>query len=571
MNGASDPPFDELGIAANAGEIRRASEWVANACDRRFVPEPAAERLILCLNEALANVIVHGGASAHALPIRLRLDVGADAEGAWASVTIADAGRAFDPTTVSPKARPRSLEDASPGGRGLQIIRRCSDWLRYRHEGGLNHLAFGARWQRQPPAAALFRRGPDRRVARAAHDPDRRQEVRRGDASLGWIALFRDADPRELEDALAGCEVLVLPAATALLRPGEPNHNVYILLSGQLEAQIGGTADTAIPIAPGECIGELSAIDGKPTSALVLAISEVRVLRLDRDVFWERLMLLRGVAANLMTTLANRMRNSNKAALAMQREHLELQHLRKELDLARQLQASLLPLQRPLFPGRTDVEVCGFMEPASKVGGDLFDAFFVDGRTLFVCIGDVSGHGIAAALFMVRLIGLVRTIAMETTQPDKLLELLNERVCQGNEANLFVTLFVGFLDVSSGRFVYSNAGHCAPMVCSSSGVRRLPVPKGMLVGAAHGRRYASLEYALADGETLFCYSDGLTEAQDGEGTELSAEGCLDWLGRHSAEPLPAMLDALFERVVEHTGTRLMADDCTMLAVRRLAG
>ncbi len=111
----------------------------------------------------------------------------------------------------------------------------------------------------------------------------------------------------------------------------------------------------------------------------------------------------------------------------------------------------MLPLQRPLFPGRTDIDVCGFMEPASKVGGDLFDAFFVDNRTLFVCVGDVSGHGIAAALFMVRVIGLLRILAMESTQPEKILETLNDRLCIGNDTNLFVTLFCGFLNTHSAN------------------------------------------------------------------------------------------------------------------------
>jgi sigma-B regulation protein RsbU (phosphoserine phosphatase) len=275
------------------------------------------------------------------------------------------------------------------------------------------------------------------------------------------------------------------------------------------------------------------------------------------------------VAANLMTTLTERMRRSNQTALALQRERLELQHLKKELDVARQLQASMLPLQRPLFPGRSDVEVCGFMEPASRVGGDLFDAFFVDNRTLFVCIGDVSGHGIAAALFMVRVIGLLRALAMDTMQPEKILETLNDRLCIGNDTNLFVTLFCGFLDVQHGRFVYANGGHCVPMVCSARGARRLPLPKGMLVGAASGRRYSSLECALAIGETLFCYSDGVTEAQDLAGTQLSEERCLEWLHCDATKELPALLDSLFERVVGHTGSKLLADDCTMLAVRRL--
>lgn len=565
------PQLDELTIEANGAEIRRASEWVSAACLRRDVPEALSDRLVLCLNEILANVIVHGGPSARSAPIRLLLEVNPEADCCTASVTVSDAGTAFDPTSVPQKPFPKTLDEALPGGRGLLIVRRCSDWLRYRHEGGRNHLTFGARWVMHPPATAQFQRGPDRRAAEHPPCPEERRQRARRSESFAWIALFRDADPHELEEALADCEVLMLPAGAPLLRPGEANRNVFILLSGQLIAQLGQETnpDTVIAFAPGECIGELSAIDGKPISALVHAVSEVRVLRLDGEVFWNRLMLLRGVAANLMTTLTERMRRSNQKALALQRERLELHHLKKELDVARQLQASMLPLQRPLFPGRSDVEVCGFMEPASRVGGDLFDVFFVDNRTLFVCIGDVSGHGIAAALFMVRVIGLLRALAMDTMQPERILETLNDRLCIGNDTNLFVTLFCGFLDVQHGRFVYANGGHCVPMVCSDHGARRLPLPKGMLVGAASGRRYTSLECELAIGETLFCYSDGVTEAQDTAGTQLSEERCLEWLHCDAAGELPALLDSLYEKVVLHTGSKVLADDCTMLAVRRL--
>ncbi len=420
------------------------------------------------------------------------------------------------------------------------------------------------------PATMHFHRGSDRRSADSPAPEERRRGDRR-DSAIHWITLFRDADPNDLDAALAECEVLLLPAGTPLLRSGEANRNVFILLSGKLIAQLGDepNPDAAIEISPGECVGELSAIDGKPISAQVLAVADVRVLRLDREVFWNRLMLLRGVAENLMTTLAERTRRANVKALVLQRERLELKHLKKELEVARQLQASMLPLQRPLFPGRTDIEVCGFMEPASKVGGDLFDAFFVDNRTLFVCIGDVSGHGIAAALFMVRVIGLLRVLAMDTMQPEKILEALNDRLCIGNDTNLFVTLFCGFLDVQSGRFVYSNGGHCAPMVCTDHNAALLPLPKGMLAGAASGRHYASMEYKLAVGETLFCYSDGVTEAESQAGAQFSEEGCLEWLRRGGSSALPALLDSLYDKVVSHTGSKLLTDDCTMLAVRRL--
>lgn len=560
---------DELAITATVAEVRRASDWLEAACRQHQLPQKMADRLVLVLNEVLENVIVYGGAAVLSAPVGLRFEVGSDAEGGKAGVTVSDAGIAFNPLTVAGKVLPEKLDEATPGGLGLVMIRRLSDWLDYRHADGRNHLTFGVRWPLAKPATTHFRRGPDRRVAHTAVTKERRHGIRR-DHGIRWIALFRDADPAELEAALVDCEVLLLSAGAALLRPGMHNQSVYILLSGRLMAYIGGeeNPDTAIEIFPSECIGELSAIDGKPSSALVAAAGDARVLRLDKDVFWQRVIKLRGVAENLMITLTERMRRSNEKALVLQREHLELKHLKKELELARQLQASMLPLQRPLFPGRSDVEVCGFMEPASKIGGDLFDAFFVDSRTLFICIGDVSGHGIAASLFMVRVIGLLRMLAMDTMQPDKILETLNDRLCIGNDTNLFVTLFCGFLDVQSGELVYSNGGHCAPMVSNGREAVLLPLPRGILVGAASGRRYTSLQRKLEPGETLLCYTDGVTEAENAAGEQFSEAGCLELLRRHAASPLPELLDALYDKVVSHTGSKLLADDCTMLALRR---
>ena len=423
----------------------------------------------------------------------------------------------------------------------------------------------------KPFSTAHFQRGCDRRIAVRAVETERRGGPRRED-EFRWIALFRDADANELSAALTDCEVLMLSAGEPLLRLGARNQSVYILLSGKLTAYLGEDANpaTAIEISTGECIGELSAIDDKPISALVLAATDVRVLRLDRDVFWQRLINIRGVAENLMTTLSERMRRSNEKSLILQRQQLEFEHLKKELEVARQLQASMLPLQRPLFPWRADVEVCGFMEPASKVGGDLFDAFFVDKSTLFICIGDVSGHGIAAALFMVRVIGLMRMLAMETQQPEKILETLNDRLCIGNDTNLFVTVFCGFLDVESGRFNYSNAGHCPPMVCSDGEAMLLPLPKGTLAGAASGRHYASMERTLGYAETLLCYTDGMTEAADAAGAQFSEAGCLAQLKAGTNQPLPTLLDSMYAEVAGYTGSSHPVDDCTMIAVRRLA-
>ncbi|HUF81893.1 MAG TPA: ATP-binding protein [Burkholderiales bacterium] len=137
---------DELTIGATGAEARRASEWLATACGRRNVPQALAERLALCLHEALANVFAHGGSAALSAPIRLLLEVRLGPDCSKASVTVSDAGIAFNPLLVPKKTLPKTLGEASAGGLGLVMIRRCSDWLDYRHEDGCNHLTFGARW-----------------------------------------------------------------------------------------------------------------------------------------------------------------------------------------------------------------------------------------------------------------------------------------------------------------------------------------------------------------------------------------------------------------------------------------
>jgi sigma-B regulation protein RsbU (phosphoserine phosphatase) len=188
---------------------------------------------------------------------------------------------------------------------------------------------------------------------------------------------------------------------------------------------------------------------------------------------------------------------------------------------------------------------------------------------LFFCIGDVSGHGIASALFMARAIGLMRVLATATLRPDELLEDLNERLCEGNDTNLFVTLFCGFLDVVNRRMVYSNGGHCAPLHVAGGKARFLQIPDGVLIGALEGMRYSALELKLDPGDTLLCFTDGVTEAHDPSGLEFTDERCRGWLDQGQAMPLPALLDFMRDRVGDFTGTLALEDDCTMLALRCL--
>lgn len=430
-------------------------------------------------------------------------------------------------------------------------------------------LKFGDRGQQQ-----------NRRI-KEGQGPVARSTVDRREEDLTWIPLFSEAVASDVNRALSNCDVLELPAGQALLVPGQTNENVYIALTGELAAhldyELAGNLDSerapqaCIAIPPGECIGELSAIDGKPVSILVTTVTDARILRIPQAIFWGELLVMPRVAANLRIMLSTRVRRTNEMTRKAQQEQLELVHLKKELNVAKQLQESMLPLQQPLFDERRDIEVCGFMEAASNVGGDLFDAFFVRENRLFFCIGDVSGHGIVSALFMARTIGLIRVLAMGTPVPHTLLTQLNERLCLGNETNIFVTLFCGLLEVDTGRLLYSNGGHCPPMLNSKGRTRILPVPKGPLIGAFDSARYQSLELALEIGDTLFCYTDGVTESRNSRNKEFSEERCMAFFDTVAQQPIRQLLESVRADVAAFSETPVLEDDCTMLALRRLAG
>jgi sigma-B regulation protein RsbU (phosphoserine phosphatase) len=421
---------------------------------------------------------------------------------------------------------------------------------------------------RPESASPSVGRNRDRRTTvRASADQEQSNERRQ--RGIRWIPLFEGCAESRLDELLADCEVLALPAGFALLRLGERNENVFLVLTGMLSVSLqeAPAAVIAIPLGPGECIGELSAIDGKAVSAGVVATLDSRVLKIPKNVFWDGLMALPGLPARVMVILAERMRASNEQFLKAQRESLQLDHLHRELTVARQLQMSMLPLQRPIFPEQANIDICGLMEPAEHIGGDLFDAFFIDDARLFVCIGDVSGHGVAAALFMSRTIGLLRVLAMSENSPAKVLSELNRRLCDGNETNIFVTLFCGILEVATGRLVYSNAGHCAPLLRNRHGVGMLALPRGALAGAIPGMHYQDAEITLQAGDMLLCYTDGVTEAENTAEEIFGETGCRHVVQCNQWATVAELLDQIRAAVANFTAGKVLSDDCTMLALR----
>jgi serine phosphatase RsbU (regulator of sigma subunit) len=423
----------------------------------------------------------------------------------------------------------------------------------------------------------MHSRGADRRqdpagiaAPKPAPAADRRKpDDRRRNGYISQLQLFSTIAYDAVEAALADCAPSEVPAGAILLMPGQANDSIHLLVSGRLRIHLD-SADSPdyIPIEEGGCFGELSIIDGRPVSAYVVADRASRVLVIHESVFWERLIPHPGVARNLLRVLSERMRANGEIILARMQDKLALEVLQKELSIAQSIQLSMLPAGSRLIPECAEVQAYAIMEPAKSVGGDFYDAFFAAPDLLFVAVGDVSGKGMPAALFMARTITQMRMEVVRRRSPSAVLEAVNRALCEGNDAGMFVTLFCGILEIETGKFIYANAGHNPPLLLGEDGKHGfLKLKKGLVAGIMEESRYASDTLQLAPGQSLLLYTDGVTEAMDPRQALYSEARLLAQLGAGNRDDPRAMIDAVRADMAEFSRDAPQADDITMLALR----
>ena len=232
-----------------------------------------------------------------------------------------------------------------------------------------------------------------------------------------------------------------------------------------------------------------------------------------------------------------------------------------ELNVAHSIQMSMLPKTFPAFPDRKDLDLYAALVPAKAVGGDLYD-FFIRDEKLFFCIGDVSGKGVPASLVMAVSRTLFRNIAAHTSEPNHIVETMNKNICEGNDECMFVTLFVGVLDLVTGHLHYCNAGHDAPYVQDAL----LPCDSNLPVGVAADLTFSEQETVLAPDMTLFLYTDGLTEAENGVHELFGKQRIDEVLATFEGSP-QELIEAMTAAVHQFVGDTEQSDDLTMLAFR----
>lgn len=238
--------------------------------------------------------------------------------------------------------------------------------------------------------------------------------------------------------------------------------------------------------------------------------------------------------------------------------------LDSELHVAKNIQMSMLPKVYPPYPERDDIDIFGQLVSAKEVGGDLFD-FFLRYEKLFFCIGDVSGKGVPAALVMAVIRATFRSIASHEAHPDKIVTELNEAMAKSNESMMFVTLFVGVLDMPTGRMRYCNAGHDVPILIGS-GAGLLPCDPNIPVGVMAGWKFSLQEATIDPGTTIFLYTDGLTEAENIEHAQFQEQRIFEVIKQSSNVP-QQLIETMTEAVHKFVGEAEQSDDLTMLALQ----
>ena len=274
-----------------------------------------------------------------------------------------------------------------------------------------------------------------------------------------------------------------------------------------------------------------------------------------------RLLLLSLLAFGILLYLVRRFAKDEQK---LRNQALEQERLAGELRIANNIQQTLLPEKESSLNSLDDVRVEGRLIPAKAVGGDLYNAFVRDGK-LFFCIGDVSGKGIPSALIMAITQALFRNVASREDNPAHIMKRLNETACRNNKANIFVTLFIGVLDLPTGHLRYCNAGHELPILVDQAST--LEAKPNLPIGLFDDFNYEMQSLVMKPESTLFLYTDGLTEARNAKGKLFGREKVMQMIAECGTTDPEQLVEAVINQWRQFIGTTEQSDDLTLLALR----
>ena len=275
---------------------------------------------------------------------------------------------------------------------------------------------------------------------------------------------------------------------------------------------------------------------------------------------------------NLKLVMANMEESINDYLENLTRVTAEKERIGAELSLATNIQASMLPHIFPAFPTRSEFDIYASMDPAKEVGGDFYDYFLIDDDHLCMVIADVSGKGVPAALFMMASKIILQSVAMMDYSPAEILRRANDTICSNNEAEMFVTVWLGIMEISTGKLTAANAGHEFPALRKPNEKFELYKDKhGFVIGGMEGVRYKEYEIQLEPGSKLFVYTDGVAEATSAEKELYGTERMIDALNADPNAAPQQILRNVRASVDGFVKDAEQFDDLTMLCVEYKGG
>jgi serine phosphatase RsbU (regulator of sigma subunit) len=404
------------------------------------------------------------------------------------------------------------------------------------------------------------------------------------------VPFFASLPPRHLRWLAETLQAEDILSGAVLFREGERGDRFYIVIQGEIEVykrlEDGGEQIIAVR-SPGEYVGEMSLLSAsgvRTASARAREDGEVLVMtRAHFDALLHRHPPLGYTMAEVMGERLEQAHNSSIRRLeernrqlqqalndlhAAQAELVETRKLEHELALAREIQLSLLPAAVPDIAG---YDFGARLLPMMQVGGDFYDFVLLDDEHLGVAVGDVSGHGVPAALIMAITVALLRAEACRGCPPAEVLTAVNKQLLKLGANRMFVTALYGTLDIPTGVFTYARAGHQPPLVAvaGGDGPSYHPAGDGRLLGLFDTVELRDATILLAPGDSLLLFTDGVVEARNPAREFFGEERLRALIADGSAAGAQALCDRVLAAVADHTGHAAQSDDITVVAARRM--
>ena len=400
------------------------------------------------------------------------------------------------------------------------------------------------------------------------------------------IPLFRDVPSSELFQMVNELPVETYEAGAYIFRESEAGENLYVVMDGMLEVLMGADSPDELLLracGPGEYIGEMSLIlpHGKRT-ATVRAKKPTRTWVMSRTKFQEILRRWPMIAYSMVRILSERLGATNEASFrdlseknrqlqkaydelkAAQEQLIEKERLERELQVAAEIQLSILPDQLPSVEG---FDFGARILPARHVGGDFYDVFLNGKDQIGVVIGDVADKGIPSALFMARTHALIMAEADPELSPGAVLDLVNRHITRLEKSAQFVTALYGIVNSATGEFSYARAGHEPPLILFPDGkVERVPHGPGMALGLWDTITLDEHTVALKPGSTLVLFTDGMTDCRDPKGVSFGLERINATLSGLVGLSAQQVCDRLFDALMNYQNGAKQDDDVTLVAI-----